>query len=292
MASRCSSASSHSPATARTAPRWYRASASPSSAATRASSAARSLPAASSFRPMRPSGAAGAGVVLVPPGQLAGALDVGRVAARGEDVGQLDRGVDVVWVVGEHGLELLPRRRVVAERAEALGRRHGVVGLRRHEDVEEGAHLVFGLRAGELAGHAPALEGLDRGDALHAELLGHHRVLVDVDLHELHAPGVLVRELLEDRAEDVARLTPRRPEVDDDRHLVRAPQHDVGERRVGGFEHGSGGHRFPLVRPQGTAPRAAVQSPGVTPPATPRGSPRRSAAPAPAHPRSVAGAAR
>ena len=61
-------------------------------------------------------------------------------------------------------------------------------------------------------------------------LPGGHRVLVGVELHELHPAVVLVGELLDDRRDHAAGAAPGRPEVD--QHRVVVLDHVRVERRV------------------------------------------------------------
>ena len=62
-------------------------------------------------------------------------------------------------------------------------------------------------------------EQADERDALHVVLLRERRLLVDVHLHDLVGALAHRRDLLDDRADLAARPAPRRPEVDDHRHV-------------------------------------------------------------------------
>ena len=91
--------------------------------------------------------------------------------------------------------------------------------------IRRGARLELADRNGLTYGRRytyVTLTGDDHGherDPAHAHLLhvcGELRVGVDVDLGQHPAPGALARELLQDRAELLARTAPLRPEIDED----------------------------------------------------------------------------
>src|SRR5690606_19260837 len=77
------------------------------------------------------------------------------------------------------------------------------------------------------------------------------RVGVDVDLGQHEPTGILVGQLLEDRAELLAGLAPVRPEVDDDGYVERALGDVLLERLVGDVD------RIQAALPTRGASRAA-----------------------------------
>ena len=105
--------------------------------------------------------------------------------------------------------------------------------LGRLQRVDEALHFVLGIGADEPVDDAAVLQCVHGGDRLCLECLRDARVLVDIDLgqHDLAIGGV--DHLLDDRAERLAGAAPRRPEVDDDGHLLGLLD-DLGlERGVG-----------------------------------------------------------
>ena len=91
----------------------------------------------------------------------------------------------------------------------------GQVGL------EGGLRLGADDRLDDLAAPVDLHRG-DRGDLVLRRRLG---VVVDVELDDRDLVGVLVRDLVEDRADRATRAAPLRPEVDEDRLLgVRGPR--------------------------------------------------------------------
>ena len=119
----------------------------------------------------------------------------------------------------------------VALGEQLLGGLHVLLGRllvgARHVLVEELAHLGLGQRADEAVDRLAALEQDAERDAAHAEhlrqLLRDLGLVVGVELDQLEAAGVGGLELLEHRAERLARAAPRRPDVE---------QHRLRERGV------------------------------------------------------------
>ncbi|MFN8639740.1 MAG: hypothetical protein U0360_09875 [Dehalococcoidia bacterium] len=142
-----------------------------------------------------------------------------RIAPLEEQRSESHRGAHVLAVRRERRLEVGARTIEVARRAGLLARLRLEVGARGEEALEEGARLRLGHRSDELLRELAVPEGHHVGDALDLELAGDARVLVGVQLHELNATGVLLRQPLEDGADDPAGPAPGRPEVDDDRQL-------------------------------------------------------------------------
>ena len=96
---------------------------------------------------------------------------------------------------------------------------------------EHGANRRLGKRTRERIGDLAVPERNDHRDALHAVLGGELLIGVDVDLDEVESAAGVRRDLLEDRSENLTRLTPGGPEIHDNRHFPAALQ-DV--LRVGG----------------------------------------------------------
>jgi hypothetical protein len=147
------------------------------------------------------------------------------LAALVQDPRQCDGGV------GAAGLELerVAQRLLVARGDEA-------VRLAREQRLEELLDLRGRLRADELAGQPTVLERLHGGDALDAERGRDVRVGVGVELGQRHLALALGHEPLEHRGQLAAGPAPRGPEVDDHRHLVRALDDVLLERRLCGVE--------------------------------------------------------
>ena len=103
----------------------------------------------------------------------------------------------------------------------------------------------FGKCAGEAVDDLAVPERNDHGDSLHAVLSGKLLIRVDVDLDEFERTVGLGGDLLENRSEDLTRLTPCGPEVHDDRYFAAALKHAL--REVGSVDvlhKGAGsGHR-------------------------------------------------
>ena len=85
--------------------------------------------------------------------------------------------------------------------------------------LDELAELALGQRAGEGVHRLAVAEGVDHGDRLDAELGRQFLVLVHVDLDQPDRAAVLGDQLFQEGAELLAGAAPRRPEIDDDRHL-------------------------------------------------------------------------
>ncbi len=100
--------------------------------------------------------------------------------------------------------------------------RHQVVSLGGHERVQECVDGGERLGADELGDHAPVAEGLDRRDALDAEVPRHGWVGVDVDLGELDLALAGGHGALQQWSQLPAGAAPFRPEIDDDRDGARA----------------------------------------------------------------------
>ena len=158
---------------------------------------------------------------------------------REEDAAERSRRLRVARVLGERRAQ-----RVLVARLD--GRRGGELGLRGHQGVEEALDLGGRDRAGELGGHVPVAERLDRRDPLHPEGLGDRGVPVDVELGQVDLALAGGGSALERRRELAARAAPLGPEVDDHGHLARALEHLLLEGLLGYVEHG---HTFRIGRP-------------------------------------------
>ena len=144
-----------------------------------------------------------------------------------QDAGERLRGRGMV------GLELegLTQRCLVARRNERVR-----LAGRRRQPLDERGHLGLGQRPDELVHHLAVAQGEDGGDRLHPEGLGDPRVLVHVDLGQLHCPPGVGHGLLEHGTERRARPAPGGPEVHDHRHR-RAAVHDIGLEGLIGDVH-------------------------------------------------------
>jgi hypothetical protein len=107
--------------------------------------------------------------------------------------------------------------------------------------VEEGAHLAFGQRAHELVHRPAADEQHHQRDAADLQRRRDLRRLVGVELGQHEAAAVLLRQLLQDRLQVAARAAPRRPAVQQHRHVERALEHGLAEVGFGDVEGQVGG---------------------------------------------------
>src|SRR5439155_13414705 len=94
-----------------------------------------------------------------------------------------------------------------------------------------------GQGADEAVDDLSVAQGVDRRDRLHLERGRHARVLVDVHVHQLDAALRGVDHALDGRPERAARAAPRGPQVDHDRHLLRALEDVAFEGLVGDVDH-------------------------------------------------------
>jgi 3-oxoadipate enol-lactonase len=155
---------------------------------------------------------------------------------RGEAVGgeaSRNPGEDLQGLVGFSAGQQHPRERDGGVRARRLKRQrvtqrllvaalHERVRLGREQRVHELLDGLRRLRADELGGHLAVPESLDRRDALDPEVARQALVCVDVDLGQLELSRARGRGALQRRTELTTRPAPLRPEVDDDRKLMRA----------------------------------------------------------------------
>ena len=118
---------------------------------------------------------------------------------------------------------------------------HHTVELVWHDRANPVGDRRLGKGAGE-SGHLLAVAKGDHGrDALDRVLLGELLVGVDVDLDQLERSAAFLGDVLKRGAEDLARLAPLRPEVDDDGDLPAALQHILGKRsRINVFANAHG----------------------------------------------------
>ena len=128
-------------------------------------------------------------------------------------IGGQHRSIDLRRLGGVSGVE----RRIAF--------RSGEIELRRQQAVDERSDLCFRERPGEPVDLFPILESDDRWDALHPELLGELRVGIDVELGEQPATAPFGGCALEHGTEHLAGSAPLRPEIDDDRDLMRRLDH-------------------------------------------------------------------
>ncbi len=128
--------------------------------------------------------------------------------------------------------------RLVAGGKGFLGERHGFGDRRgarrrgRRELGDELLHLAFGNGALESVDRPAVAEGIDRRNRLDAHLRRQLFILVDVDLDHAHGAFGLAHGLFQRRAELLAGTAPFRPEIDDDRDVMRRVDH-VGHEGLG-----------------------------------------------------------
>ncbi len=115
-------------------------------------------------------------------------------------------------------------------------------GRRRQQAIEPLADLGFRQHADEHVDQLSVAQPVDGRNRLHSELLGDLRQAFGFGLYQQEFAGVFDRQLLQDRAQHPARLTPGSPEIDDNQQLARAVD-DVGLERVGtGVKNPGRGH--------------------------------------------------
>ncbi len=161
------------------------------------------------------------------------ALGAVHVAQRQGGADQAGDGARVLRVLGQD--LLIDGRRgggvALVEHLLGLGQRVVDAPLHRTADqaLDEGLDLAVRQRAGEPVHRPAALEGVDGGHRLDAQLRRQFLVLVDVDLDHAHRALGGVDGLFQRRAELFARAAPRRPEIDDDGNLHRRLDDVLGE---------------------------------------------------------------
>jgi hypothetical protein len=89
---------------------------------------------------------------------------------------------------------------------------------RQGDAVEKFTELTFGQGAVEFIDQLTLKQHLDGWNTADAEVLGEFRVFVGIDHGEQEAALVFFGQLFQQGLEHLARLAPRCPEVDDDRH--------------------------------------------------------------------------
>jgi hypothetical protein len=180
-------------------------------------------------------------------------------AAGGE---QREGEVELQGVVVRRGFDRLAQAHDFGVRIDRRrGHRRGGVraGVRRGRldavVFQEFAQLAFGQRAGKPVHQLPVLHQDHGGHRADLERARELLLLVHVHLGQFEGAVVLGRELLEDRAQRLARAAPGRPEVDQHRHLQRALDDLSLEAVRGGVEDvrpgGVGGHGGIRVRVPG-----------------------------------------
>ena len=112
--------------------------------------------------------------------------------------------------------------------------RRDVAGRVADQPRDEGVDPRFGQRSHEAVDRLPVLEGEHGGDRLHAHLPGDLRVIVDIELDQLDRALRRAHRLFQHRRELAAGAAPRRPEIDQHRHLARGFDHVAHEVLGGG----------------------------------------------------------
>ena len=145
-------------------------------------------------------------------------------------------GVAILWFLlqqlaeqfaGVLSIAALERRPGIGEQ---IGGGHRTAG-QLQQAFDKALHIGFGQRALEYVSDLALPECGDRRDRLHRkaelrELLHERAVLVDVDLHHLHAATGGTDHLFQRRRELLAGTAPGRPEIDEDRKVARC-LHDL-----------------------------------------------------------------
>ncbi|MNI43044.1 hypothetical protein D3C73_973610 [compost metagenome] len=117
---------------------------------------------------------------------------------------------------------------------------------------QEFTQLTFRQGAGEAVHQLPTLDQEHGGHRTDLEGRGDLLFLVHIDLGQFEGAVVFAGQLLQHRAEGLARFAPGRPEVHQDRRLQRLLQHFRLEGSGGGVEYvGRLGHgaSFGIWRP-------------------------------------------
>ena len=104
-----------------------------------------------------------------------------------------------------------------------------------NQALDELLDLALGKGTHKTVDWPPVFEGVDGRYRLDAHMLGDFWVLVDVELDQPDRPTSAADSLLKYRPKLLARITPRRPKIRDDRRLERAVDnfdHEIVGREV------------------------------------------------------------
>ena len=96
-----------------------------------------------------------------------------------------------------------------------------LIGHARHESIQKGAHFPFRKRTGKFIDLFAIDEGLDAGNAAYAVTRSKLLVVVGVDLGQQELAIIFSGKLLQEGLQRFAGTTPRRPEIDHHRAMLR-----------------------------------------------------------------------
>ena len=164
-------------------------------------------------------------------------LGAGKVAGLDVALGKAGERLRVLAICLQHLAEHLRRGVDVAGRQRGLGGLEiggGVAGSSPIRRAMKALTRDFRQRAHEAVDRPAVLEGEHRRDRLHAHLAGNLRMLVDIELDQPDRALCRPHGLFQDRRELAAGTAPRRPEIDQHRHLARGLDHVAHEVFGGG----------------------------------------------------------
>lgn len=102
------------------------------------------------------------------------------------------------------------------------------------EAVERPFELRFGRHPHKTLRNFAILEKHESRDALNAVLLGHGRIVIDIDLPDLDSARILLGQLLDQGSDLPTWTTPRRPKIH--QHSAGRIQHFILEIVIGKFD--------------------------------------------------------
>ena len=164
-------------------------------------------------------------------------LGAGEIAGLDVALGESGKALRVLAILLQDLAEQL--RRVV----DVAGGERRLGGFEVRRDVargvadqarDKGVDARLGQRSHEAVDRTAVLEGEHGGDRLHAHLAGDLRVVVDIELDQPDRALRRAHRLFQDRRELAAGPAPRRPEIDQHRHLARGLDHVAHEVLGGG----------------------------------------------------------
>ena len=164
-------------------------------------------------------------------------LGAGEIAGLDVALGESGKALRVLAILLQDLAEQLRRGVDVAGGKRRLGGfevRRNVAGRVADQTRDKGVDAGFGQRSHEAVDRTPVLEGEHGGDGLHAHLPGDLRMIVDIELDQPDRALCRAHRLFQDRRELAAGTAPRRPEIDQHRHLARGLDHVAHEVLGGG----------------------------------------------------------
>ncbi len=153
-----------------------------------------------------------------------GLLGPGKVAGLDVALGEPGKALRVLTVLLQHFSERLSRGVEVSGGKRRLGGFEiggDIAGAVADQPRDEVRHAGFRQRPHEAVDGLAVLEGEHRRDRLHTHLTRDLRVIVDIELDQPDRALCRAHGPFQDRRELLAGTAPRRPEIDQYRHLAR-----------------------------------------------------------------------